>query len=92
MDKATLRRGMETVHTKYGSNTALLTGDVMMIQAYEYLNKIKSPHLHHILQLFNKTAREVCEGQQLRFFVGRRDYPIVCGTTRCPPGGEGDAI
>ncbi len=65
MDKATLRRGMETVHTKYGSNTALLTGDVMMIQAYEYLNKIKSPHLHHILQLFNKTAREVCEGQQL---------------------------
>ncbi len=65
MDKASLRRGVETVHMKYGSNTALLTGDVMMIQAYEYLNRIHSPHLHRILQLFNKTAREVCEGQQL---------------------------
>jgi geranylgeranyl diphosphate synthase type II len=40
MDEAPLRRGMETVHMKYGSNTALLTGDVMMIQSYEYLNKI----------------------------------------------------
>ncbi len=65
MDEAPLRRGMETVHMKYGSNTALLAGDVMMIQSYEYLNKIKSQHLHRILQLFNKTAKEVCEGQQL---------------------------
>ena len=65
MDQAALRRGMETVHVKYGTNTALLTGDVMMIQAYEYLNKIDSQYLHRILQLFNKTAKEVCEGQQL---------------------------
>ena len=65
MDEAPLRRGMETVHMKYGSNTALLTGDVMMIQSYEYLNKINGQYLHRILQLFNKTAREVCEGQQL---------------------------
>jgi geranylgeranyl diphosphate synthase type II len=65
MDEAPLRRGMETVHMKYGSNTALLTGDVMMIRAYEYLSRINGQYLSRILQLFNKTAREVCEGQQL---------------------------
>lgn len=65
MDAAPLRRGMETVHKKYGESTALLTGDVMMIQAYEYLNKIQDNNIHSILHLFNKTAKEVCEGQQL---------------------------
>jgi geranylgeranyl diphosphate synthase type II len=65
MDEAPLRRGMETVHMKYGSNTALLAGDVMMIRAYEYLNKINTQHLPRILRLFNQTAKEVCEGQQL---------------------------
>lgn len=65
MDKAPLRRGVQTVHTKFGESTAILAGDVMLIQAYEYLNKIKLPYLQKILQLFNKTAKEVCEGQQL---------------------------
>lgn len=65
MDAAPLRRGMETVHKKYGDSVALLSGDVMLIRAYDYLNKINSGHLHRILHLFNKTAREVCEGQQL---------------------------
>ncbi|MGN6617686.1 MAG: polyprenyl synthetase family protein [Ilyomonas sp.] len=65
MDKASLRRGMETVHTKYGESTALLAGDVMLIAAYEYLNKIKGNYIHRIISLFNKTAKQVCEGQQL---------------------------
>lgn len=65
MDAAPLRRGMETVHHKYGSNTALLAGDVMLVMAYEYLNKINSSYLKRIVSLFNTTAREVCEGQQL---------------------------
>jgi len=65
MDAASLRRGMETVHKKYGESTALLTGDVMMIQSYEYLNKINAANIHSILQLFNVTAKQVCEGQQL---------------------------
>src|SRR6185369_8176429 len=65
MDKAPLRRGMETVHTKYGQSTALLAGDVMLVIAYDYLNKINSSYLSKVLHLFNKTAREVCEGQQL---------------------------
>lgn len=65
MDEASLRRGHPTVHTKYGSNTALLVGDIMVIKAYEYLQQIQSNHLSKILMLFNQTAREVCEGQQL---------------------------
>ena len=64
MDKAPLRRGMETVHTKFGENTALLAGDVMLIKAYDHINKI-GKHIHKILHLFNKTASQVCEGQQL---------------------------
>jgi len=65
MDAAPLRRGMQTVHTKYGDNTALLAGDVMLIVAYDYLNKINASYLRKVLSLFNKTAREVCEGQQM---------------------------
>jgi len=65
MDKAPLRRGMETVHSKFGNSTALLAGDVMLVRAYEYLNKISQSHLRQIMTLFNKTATEVCEGQQL---------------------------
>lgn len=65
MDKAPLRRGMQTVHQKFGESTALLAGDVMLVAAYEYLNKISGKYLFSILNLFNKTAKEVCEGQQL---------------------------
>ncbi|MET0637619.1 MAG: polyprenyl synthetase family protein [Chitinophagaceae bacterium] len=65
MDKAPLRRGMETVHTKYKESTAILAGDVMMVKAYEYLNKVGTRHIHQVLEIFNQTAREVCEGQQL---------------------------
>ncbi|MEO5683122.1 MAG: polyprenyl synthetase family protein [Chitinophagaceae bacterium] len=65
MDKAPLRRGMQTVHEKYDASTALLAGDVMLVRAYDYLNKIKTVYIHRILHLFNKTAKEVCEGQQL---------------------------
>lgn len=65
MDAAALRRGMETVHTKYNPNTAILAGDVMMIRSYEYINKINGPYLQRILRIFNTTAKEVCEGQQL---------------------------
>ncbi|HJU46396.1 MAG TPA: polyprenyl synthetase family protein [Chitinophagaceae bacterium] len=65
MDKAPLRRGMETVHAKYGESTAILAGDVMLVKAYDYLSEINKDHLPAVLQLFNRTAREVCEGQQL---------------------------
>jgi geranylgeranyl diphosphate synthase, type II len=65
MDKAPLRRGMPTVHEKYGSSTALLTGDAMFAMSYDYLNRIRSPNLHKIIHIFNRTALEVCEGQQI---------------------------
>ena len=65
MDNAPLRRGMDTVHHKYGSNTAILAGDVMLVSAYEELNKINLTYLQSILRLFNTTAKQVCEGQQM---------------------------
>jgi len=65
MDKAPVRRGVPTVHTKFGESTALLAGDVMLVKAYEQLNKIQAANLQKVLQLFNATAAQVCEGQQL---------------------------
>lgn len=73
MDRAALRRGMQTVHVKYNEPTALLSGDVMMITAYEYLNKIQAPYLQKLMSIFNKTARELCEGQQLDMDFEKRN-------------------
>ncbi len=73
MDEASLRRGKETVHIKYDASTALLVGDVMLIRAYEYLQRIQPQHLSAILQLFNQTAKEVCEGQQLDMDYSKMD-------------------
>lgn len=78
MDKAALRRGVPTVHIKYNESTALLTGDVMLIFAYEYLAKMTSNHLARVLHLFNRTGREVCEGQQLDMdFEQRNDVTLA---------------
>ena len=65
MDKAPLRRGMQTVHAKYGDATALLAGDVMFAQAYDYLTRIDLSYVQKIIKLFNQTSKEVCEGQQI---------------------------
>jgi geranylgeranyl diphosphate synthase, type II len=65
MDEAPLRRGFETVHKKYNLSTALLSGDIMIIKAYDYLNKIQPTFIQQIIHLFNKTATEVCEGQMM---------------------------
>ena len=65
MDRAPLRRGEPTVHIRYGEASALLAGDVMLVRAYEYLNQTSTETLRQVLQLFNRTGKEVCEGQQL---------------------------
>ncbi|HXB30538.1 MAG TPA: polyprenyl synthetase family protein [Puia sp.] len=65
MDKAPLRRGRATVHAKYNEATALLAGDVMLLQSYEYLNQTSPKYVQELFRLLNKTGREVCEGQQL---------------------------
>lgn len=65
MDKAPLRRGKPTMHMQFSEDSAILSGDVMMIYAYDYLSKVNQPALlGELLALFNKTAIEVCEGQQ----------------------------
>jgi geranylgeranyl diphosphate synthase type II len=65
MDKAPLRRGMQTVHTKYGEPTAILAGDATFVQSYVKLSAIHPSLLQEVMPLFNRTALEVCEGQQL---------------------------
>lgn len=64
MDNAPLRRGVKTVHEKWDNNTAILSGDVLMIAAYRKLIQGAGDKLSPILELFNQTAVEVCEGQQ----------------------------
>ncbi|WP_409021325.1 polyprenyl synthetase family protein [Dyadobacter sp. CY261] len=65
MDRAPLRRGMPTVHEKWNANTAILSGDVMLIRAYDLLLDVPKDNLRAVLSRFNQTAAEVCEGQQL---------------------------
>lgn len=65
MDAAPLRRGQPTVHEKWNPNTAILAGDVMLVKAYDYFLNYPKEILPDLLKLFNKTAVEVCEGQQI---------------------------
>lgn len=65
MDQAPLRRGKATVHEKWNANIAILSGDVMLVQAYDLLLGTDPKLLPEVIRLFNKTAAEVCEGQQL---------------------------
>ena len=64
MDKADVRRGVPTVYKKWDENTAILSGDVMSIESYKLLAKAPAAVLPQALELFSKTAAEVCEGQQ----------------------------
>lgn len=64
MDNSDMRRGQPTVHQKWNNNVAILSGDAMLIKAYEYLSKCSVSILSEVLAIFNKTALEVCEGQQ----------------------------
>lgn len=78
MDEAPLRRGHPTVHIKYDQNTGILSGDVMLVYSYEYLLQIKDKvNIPTIIQIFNKVAIEVCEGQQHDMdFESRNDVTI----------------
>ena len=64
MDKADVRRGRPTVHVKWNENTAILSGDQMLIEAYKLLSGVPADKLPRVLQLFNQMATEICEGQQ----------------------------
>lgn len=65
MDEAELRRGKETVHTKWDLNTAILSGDLLMIRAVDLLANAPAPVLPKVMKLFSRTAEEVCVGQQM---------------------------
>jgi len=64
MDDASLRRNQPTVHKKWDVNTGILSGDVMAILAYEYITSCRNEILRDVVNVFNRTARVVCEGQQ----------------------------
>ena len=65
MDHSSVRRGKPTVHVQWNENTAILSGDQMMIEAYKLLERVPADKLPRTLRLFNEMATGVCEGQQL---------------------------
>tara|TARA_Y100001934_G_scaffold283488_1_gene403694 strand:- start:1785 stop:2747 length:963 start_codon:yes stop_codon:yes gene_type:complete len=77
MDKAPLRRGKQTVHEKWNDNIAILSGDTLLIEVYNHFLEGNYSNLSEILKVFNRTAIEVCEGQQLDMnFETRNDVTI----------------
>ncbi|MDP3945636.1 MAG: polyprenyl synthetase family protein [Lutibacter sp.] len=77
MDSAPIRRGFETVHKKWDINTGILSGDAMMIMAYQCFENYEPVVYQKLMMLFSKTALEVCEGQQLDIdFESRNDVTI----------------
>jgi len=83
MDQAPIRRGKETVFKKWNTNSAILSGDTLFVMAYELVTKTTPALLPQVLELFNDTARKVCEGQQydmdyeLRTDVSIPDYILM---------------
>lgn len=77
MDNAPLRRGKVTVHEKWNTNTAILSGDVMLVKAYELLQECPKDTIAEALEIFNKAAIGVCEGQQWDMsFENQKDVTI----------------
>lgn len=77
MDDAPTRRGKVTVHEKWDNNIAILSGDVLLIKAYQLLADISPEKLPEALELFNRTSVQVCEGQQMDMnFESRMDVSI----------------
>jgi geranylgeranyl diphosphate synthase type II len=77
MDDAPLRRGNETVHEKWDINTGILSGDAMLILAYQYFEEYEPSIFRELAKLFSKTALEVCEGQQYDVDFETRDEVTI---------------
>ncbi|MFQ3575187.1 MAG: polyprenyl synthetase family protein [Cytophagales bacterium] len=77
MDEAPIRRGKPTVHVKMGVNTAILSGDAMLIQSYEMFKDLVSDKLSKVLSKFNRCAIDVCEGQQLDMLFEKKSIVSV---------------
>ncbi len=77
MDRAALRRGKVTVHEKWNTNTAILSGDAILIESYKLMIDCPTENLKSVLNIFNQTALEVCEGQVMDMdFEIRNDVSI----------------
>ena len=77
MDKADIRRGKQTVHNVWNENTAILSGDAAMILAYDQLTRLDPEYFLPVFEVFNRTALEVCEGQQFDMnFESRNDVNL----------------
>jgi len=88
MDEANLRRGKATVHKKFDRNSAILSGDVMLVNAFQFLENFEAPLFKKLTKILSTTAVEVCEGQQLdmefesRFDVTEEEYiKMICNKT-----------
>lgn len=77
MDNSPIRRGQPTVHQKWDNNAAILSGDTMLVQSYQLLIKTNPDKLIDIIRLFNTTAIEVCEGQQMDMEFEKRSIVSV---------------
>ena len=64
MDEAPIRRNQQTIHEKYNTNTAILSGDALLIKSYQFFESLPNDSFKNCVSLFSKTALEVCEGQQ----------------------------
>lgn len=74
MDRADRRRGKETVHKVWDDNAAILSGDAMLVLAYQFMAQCPVEHLKEVMDIFSLTALEICEGQQLDMeFEHRKD-------------------
>lgn len=72
MDRADVRRGKATVHKVWDDNTAILSGDAMLVLAYQYMADCPSEYLKQVMDIFSLTALEICEGQQMDMEFERR--------------------
>lgn len=77
MDDSPTRRNKPTVHVKWNANTAILSGDAMLIKAYEFLAKIPEKYWAKVLPVFTQTALEVCEGQQFDMDFETKDNVTI---------------
>ena len=83
MDKAPVRRGRETVHVKWNDNTAILSGDQMLIEAYKLLSGVPADKLPQVLKWFNEMATAICEGQQMDVDFEHASQVSIDEPTRC---------
>lgn len=77
MDNAPIRRGKPTVHHKWNTNVGILSGDMMLIKAYELICSVDISNISRVLRVFNETATKVCEGQQLDMEFEEKDSITV---------------